>query len=375
MSETPALPQRILTRLLVSPGDVQPQFDGFEVIGTFNPAAIEFDGGVALLIRVVEQPVEKRSGFIALPYWDHQRGEIAIDWRPLDEITPVDPRIVCLKPSGCPRLTFISWLQVAFSRDGLSIDRFGASVLPETRYETFGVEDPRLARFGDRYYFTYVAVSRHGISTALASTKDFQSFERHGIIFCPENKDVILFPEQIDGEYVAFHRPNPNAHFAAPEIWLARSPDLVRWGCHERLLGNEAGWATVKVGGGTPPIRTPQGWLSLYHGHIAPKIDSSLASRGVPAPGAPANDIGEYAAATLLQAFDDPSQILGMSRHPVMRAEADFERTGYLPNIVFPTAMLSRGDDVDVYYGAADTATGVTRYSIEELLSATDRRE
>jgi predicted GH43/DUF377 family glycosyl hydrolase len=64
-----------------------------------------------------------------------------------------------------------------------------------------------------------------------------------------------------------------------------------------------------------------------------------------------------------------------MSRHPVMRAEADFERTGYLPNIVFPTAMLSRGDDVDVYYGAADTVTGVTRYSIEELLSATDRRE
>ena len=379
MSDAPVLPQRVLTRLLVSPADVRPQFEGFEVIGTFNPAAIEFDGGVALLIRVVEQPIEKRDGFIALPYWDHQRGEIAIDWRPLDQVVLVDPRIVRLKPSGHPRLTFISWLQVAFSRDGLTIDRFGPPMLPETRYETFGVEDPRLARFGDRYYFTYVAVSRHGIATALASTSDFQSFQRHGIIFCPENKDVILFPEQINGEYVAFHRPNPNAHFAAPEIWLARSPDLLYWGGHERLLGNEAGWATVKVGGGTPPIRTPQGWLSLYHGHIAPKINSSIASRGVrsaelaagPAPGAPQTDIGEYAAATLLQSLDDPAQILGMSRHPVMRAETDFERTGYLPNIVFPTAMLPRGEHVDVYYGAADTATGVARYSLEDLLSAT----
>ena len=98
MSETPALPQRILTRLLVSPADVRPQFPGFEVIGTFNPAAIEFDGGVALLIRVVEQPVEKRKGFIALPHWDHQRGGIAIDWRPLDEVELVDPRIVRFMP-------------------------------------------------------------------------------------------------------------------------------------------------------------------------------------------------------------------------------------------------------------------------------------
>jgi beta-1,2-mannobiose phosphorylase / 1,2-beta-oligomannan phosphorylase len=359
MSETTVLPQRILTRLLVSPADVQPQFPGFEVIGTFNPAAIEFDGGVALLIRVVEQPVEKREGFIPLPYWDHLRGEIAVDWRPLDAVELVDPRIVRLKPSGYPRLTFISWLQVAFSRDGLTIDCFGPPMLPATRYETFGVEDPRLARFGDRYFFTYVAVSQHGISTALASTTDFQSFERRGIIFCPENKDVILFPEKINGEYVAFHRPNPNAHFSAPEIWLARSPDLIHWGRHERLLGSEAGWATVKVGGGTPPIRTPNGWLSLYHGHIAPAV------------GAPKTDIGEYAAAALLQALDNPAQILGMSRRPVMRAEAAFERSGYLPNIVFPTAMLPRGEQVDVYYGAADTVTGVARYSLDDFLSAT----
>jgi predicted GH43/DUF377 family glycosyl hydrolase len=101
--------------------------------------------------------------------------------------------------------------------------------------------------------------------------------------------------------------------------------------------------------------------LSLYHGHIG--SDREAAQRG---------DIGSYAAATLLQDLDNPSKIVGMSREPVMLADAEFERSGYLPNIVFPTALLRRGDEVDVYYGAADTATGVARYALEDLLATTD---
>jgi beta-1,2-mannobiose phosphorylase / 1,2-beta-oligomannan phosphorylase len=363
MSGAAMLPPRILTRLLVQPADVRPQFAGFEVIGAFNPAAIEFGEGVALLIRVVERPIETRPGFIALPYWDYRQGAVAIDWRSLDDVELIDPRIVRLKENGHIRLTFISWLLPAFSRDGLTIDRFGERpMLPATEYETFGVEDPRLAMLDGRYYFTYVAVSRHGIVTALASTSDFQSFQRDGIIFCPENKDVILFPEKIGDEYWALHRPNPNARFSRPEIWLARSPDLLHWGGHERLLGGEAGWATVKVGGGTPPIRTPQGWLSLYHGHIEPSAEARKAG-----------DIGQYAAAALLQDINEPTKIAGLSPQPVMRADAEFERSGYLPNIVFPTAMLRRGEEVDVYYGAADTATGVVRYALDDLLATVQR--
>ncbi|WP_428306512.1 glycosidase [Lacipirellula sp.] len=355
------IPSRILTRLLVKPADLSSQFEGFEVIGTFNPAAIEYDGGVALLIRVVEQPLQKKSGFIALPYWDHLQGAISIDWQPLSNVEMVDRRIVRLKSNGCIRLTFISYLLPAFSQDGLTITRFGEErMLPATKYETFGVEDPRLAKLNDRYFFTYVAVSPFGISTALASTTNFESFERHGIIFCPENKDVILFPEKIGDEFVAFHRPNPNGRLSPPEMWLARSPDLIHWGSHERLMGSEAHWANVKVGGGTPPLHTSAGWLSLYHGHIKPIPESSGQ-----------HDIGEYAAAAMLQAIEDPARILGMSPQPVMRAEADFERYGYLPNIVFPTAMLSRGEFVDVYYGAADTSTGVARYRLSDLLDAT----
>jgi predicted GH43/DUF377 family glycosyl hydrolase len=275
----------------------------------------------------------------------------------------IDRRIVRLKQSGHIRLTFISWLLPAFSRDGMSIERFGERpMLPQTAYETFGVEDARLTKLDGRYYFTYVAVSRHGIVTALASTIDFQSFERHGIIFCPENKDVLLFPEKIGGDYAALHRPNPNAHFSSPEIWLARSKDLIHWGRLERLLGGEAEWATVKVGGGTVPIRTDRGWLSLYHGHIAP----SVAERQ-------AGGIGRYVAAAMLQDLNDPSRIVGHSPEPIMHAEAEFEKAGYLPNIVFPTAMLRQGAEVDVYYGAADTVTGVVRYNLHDLLATIPR--
>jgi beta-1,2-mannobiose phosphorylase / 1,2-beta-oligomannan phosphorylase len=355
MSPDEAAPRRILTRCLLQPSDVRPRFEGFEVVGAFNPATIEFEDGIVLLVRVAERPAEVREGHIALPRWDWQRDRLEIDWPRRDEVEQIDPRVVRLRSSGHVRLTFLSWILVAFSRDGLSIDRFGgAALLPSTRYETFGIEDPRLTRFDDRFYFTYVAVSEHGVATALASTVDFRSFRRHGIIFCPENKDVVLFPERIDGRYVALHRPHPNTRFGAPEIWIARSPDLLHWGAHERVLGSEVGWATNRIGGGTPPLRTDRGWLSLFHGNITPGS---------------ANDVGEYAAASMLLDLEDPRRVIGLSPQPVMRAEADFEKAGFLPNVLFPTALVRRDDAVDVYYGAADSATGVTRYALDELLA------
>ena len=246
MSGAMTRPKRILTRCLLRPADVPPRFERFEVVGTFNPAAVEFDDGVALLIRVAERPAETREGHVALPYWDWKRGDVAIDWRREDEIEPIDPRMVRIKSTGRIRLTFLSWLLVAFSRDGVTVDSFGETAfLPAGPYETFGVEDARLTPIGDRFYFTYVAVSEHGVVTSLASTTDFKSFERHGIIFCPENKDVVLFPEKIDGHYVALHRPSIESHFGTPEIWTARSPDLSHWGSHRRLLGTEVEWATA----------------------------------------------------------------------------------------------------------------------------------
>jgi beta-1,2-mannobiose phosphorylase / 1,2-beta-oligomannan phosphorylase len=358
MNSMQATPSRILTRCLLRPADVQSRFDRFEVIGTFNPAAIEFDGGVVLLVRVAERPTETREGYVALPYWNSQRGDVAIDWRLESEVELIDPRMVRIKSSGLMRLTFLSWLLVAFSRDGLTIDSFGTEAfLPANRYETFGVEDARLTRIDDRYYFTYVAVSEYGVATSLASTADFKSFQRHGIVFCPDNKDVVLFPEKIDDQYVALHRPSTQGSFSIPEIWSARSPDLTHWGSHRRLLGAEVAWATAKIGGGTPPIRTDRGWLILFHGLAKPDACGT-------------GGVGQYAAATLLLDLEQPERVIGFSPVPVMVAEQQFERQGFLPDIVFPSGLVRHEDRLLVYYGAADTATGVAQYSLSGLLAS-----
>ena len=224
----------------------------------------------------------------------------------------LDPRVVKGKADGLVRLTFISHLRVVRCGDGRSVKEVtDVRFLPDSEMEEFGVEDPRITAFGDRYYFTYVAVSRHGAATALASTTDFRHFERHGIIFCPENKDVVLFPEKIGGEYVALHRPNAATPFCRPEMWIARSPDLIHWGRHECLHGGGAEWETGRVGAGTPPVRVESGWLEIYHGNRKPTR-----------PG----EVGMYSTGVLLLDHENPARIIGRTSASIFEPTAKFER-------------------------------------------------
>jgi len=332
---------------------LKPSQDDLEVIGAFNPGAVATDQGVVLLVRVAERAAEKRSDKTALPRWNTASKRIVLDWEDNADLAPVDVRVVKQKRDGCVRLNFISHLRVGYSRDGRNIDSVaGAKLEPAAEYEEFGVEDPRITRIGDTFYITYVAVSRHGVATALASTRDFQSFERHGIVFCPENKDVVLFPEKIGGRFYALHRPSGAAAFCKPEMWLATSPDLVHWGEHEPFLGGSGVWDVGRVGAGTPPIRTSEGWLEIYHGNSRREED-----RG----------IGAYAAGLLLLDGKNPRRILGACGQAFV-PETDYEREGFVPDVVFPTGIVERGETLLVYYGAADTCMAVVEFSLAELL-------
>ena len=125
---------------------------------------------------------------------------------------------------------------------------------PSNAYEILGIEDPRITLVNSTYYIDYVAVSPRGVTTYLASTHDFRSFERHGVIFAPENKDVVLFPEQISGKYFALHRPH-SALFSRNDMWVAESPDLRSWGNHRHLMGLRHGmWDETRIGAGAPPV-------------------------------------------------------------------------------------------------------------------------
>jgi predicted GH43/DUF377 family glycosyl hydrolase len=347
--------KRQFERLLLSPSDLTPLRDDFEVVGVFNPGAIKVDGGVVLLVRVAERPREARAGFKALPRWSPGVG-LEIDWVADDDIDVVDPRVVKRKADGLVRLTFISHLRVVRSVDGRSVSEISdIRFLPESELEEFGVEDPRITAIDGRYNFTYVSVSRHGAGTALASTIDFKNFERHGMIFCPENKDVVLFPERIAGEYAALHRPNAATPFCRPEMWLARSPDLIHWGRHACLHGGGGVWETGRVGAGTPPIRTSDGWLEIYHGNRQP-------SR----PG----EVGMYSTGVLVLDLDNPAKIRRRTATSIFEPTAIFERYGFVPDVVFPTGIIEVPGSYLLYYGAADSCTAVVEFSRDEVVEA-----
>jgi predicted GH43/DUF377 family glycosyl hydrolase len=345
--------QRPHQQLLIQPKDVKPSNPSMQVIGTFNPGVCQRDGDVFLLVRVAERPIERREGYTALPRWETE--QLVTDWVANDELESLDPRVVRRRADNLLRLTFTSHLCVVRSRDGRTIDQWDvARMYPRESWEEYGIEDPRITRIDGRYWITYVAVSRHGAATALASTEDLLTFERHGIIFCPENKDVVLFPERIGGQFVALHRPATAHSFCRPEMWLARSPDLLNWGSHQPLYGGSAAWETDRVGAGAPPLRTDAGWLEIYH-----------ASRCSQSSG----EVGAYVAGVMLLDLDDPSRVIARGPAPVLQPDASYELSGFVPHVVFPTGIIARDNIVQLYYGAADTCTAMIAFRLCDLVA------
>lgn len=351
-------PKRLLTRCVLRPEEIPASQDDMEVVGVFNPGVAATPEGVVLLVRVAETP-KSRPGWVGLPRWDVRHGRIECDWVQERDVDRDDSRSVRFRSDGRVRLTFASHLAVVRLRDGLTIDRVDPQrFLPADPLEEFGVEDPRVTRIGDTWYITYVAVSVHGPGTALASTRDFRTFERHGMILCPDNKDVVLFPEKIAGRYMALHRPSLSAAINRPEIWTAHSEDLRAWGAHRPLYGGKNSWEGARVGAGAPPLRTAEGWLELYHGKEA-------------GPGRP----GSYSGGLLLLDLEDPTRIRGTAPVPVLAPVEKFERLGFVPDVVFPTGLVPRDDTVLVYYGAADAVTGVTELRLRDLLACVTKAE
>ena len=143
-------------------------------------------------------------------------------------------------------------------------------MLPEldSAAERFGIEDARITRCGDEHLIVYTGYSDGGPLVCLASTRDFRTYERRGVLMPPEDKDAALFPRQFDGRWALIHRPVATTPRHTADIWLSWSPDLRHWGDHAVLLAAREGawWDAHKVGLCAPPLLTSEGWLLLYHG-------------------------------------------------------------------------------------------------------------
>ena len=342
-------------RLLLRPSDIPPTGPGWEVVSVSHPGAAMSDGEIVVLARIAERPTSTRRGRVPLPRWSAGGGP-SIDWVDASDVEFIDPRIVQIKSTGVIRPTVISHLRVVRCDPTTSQSQLDdAGMQPCFVDEEYGVEDPRITFIDDRYWITYVAASRHGVATALASTFDFHDFERHGIIFPPEVRDVVLFPEKIHGFYSAIHRPNGASRFAAPEMWLARSSDLLQWGGYEPLLPTPGARELGRVGAGIPPLRVPEGWLTIYH-----------RARNSVRPGA----VGANEAAALLLDADDPARVLARSARPVLSLSEPFERAGSVPDSVLPTGAVQLGDSLRVVYGAAEETIAVADFRLDDLMAS-----
>jgi beta-1,2-mannobiose phosphorylase / 1,2-beta-oligomannan phosphorylase len=249
-------------------------------------------------------------------------------------------------------LAQISHLRVARSKDGVkfSVDE-EAAISPLVDVEEYGVEDPRATFLDGLFYLTYVSVSRWGITTSLATTRDFRSFERRGVIFLPDHKDVVLFPEKIGGKYVALTRPMPQSFSRIFGIWIGFSDNLLEWGGHETVcLPRWEHWDELRTGASAVPFKTSDGWLELYHG---------------------VNRNHRYAMGGVLLDADDPRKVLARSPAPILAPGTAYERLGLFNDTVFSCGVVPLSDDrIRMYYGAADSCIAAADFSVKEILAS-----
>lgn len=298
--------------------------------------------------------------------------------------------------------------RVLFDGDGnpVDVERLGYVLEPEEDYErnpngAGGCEDPRVTYIGvlGRYVMTYVALGATGPRVAVAVSNDSVTWRRLGLLHFSRarvdfglygNKDASFFPEPVldpNGHpaLAIIHRPTYRQHFPdgsqqvvlpahiqdpRESVWISYvSLDLAKR--HESrlthvhdnhlLLAPQDPWEQVKLGGGPPPVRIPQGWLLIYHG-IRPVLlpSGDVAARG------------EYCAGVAILDRNRPWHVLFRSSTPLLAPEGPAECIGIVDHVVFPTGLDPRPDlspsRIDMYYGMADARIGAARLRIPKLL-------
>ncbi len=259
----------------------------------------------------------------------------------------------------------ISHLCAARSRNGVDewqIDPEPTFLPDPERHpaELWGVEDPRVVYLSEleKYAITYTSYSQVGPSVSLATTKDFHSFERHGMIMPPEDKDAALLTRRIRGRWSLIHRPM-SAGFGH-HIWISHSPDLRHWGDHSVLLQARRGpwWDANKIGLSPPPIETSEGWLMIYHG-VRDTAAGSIYRNGL-----------------ALLDLEEPERCILRSEEWFLGPEEPYEIFGDVGYVVFPCGytIAPNGDTINLYYGAADTCIALATASIRAMLSWLEQR-
>jgi hypothetical protein len=211
--------------------------------------------------------------------------------------------------------------------------------------------DPRVCFIEDRYYVTWCN-GYHGPTIGLAYTYDFKTFVQLENAFLPYNRNGVLFPRKINGNYAMLSRPSDIGHTAFGDIFYSESPDLVYWGKHRHVMAPRGWWQSTKIGAGPIPIETDEGWLLFYHG-VLTSCNGYVYSFG----------------AALLD-LEKPWKVLYRTEPYLLSPQTLYECVGDVPNVTFPCAALYEKESgrIAVYYGCADTVTSLAFTELNSLL-------
>ena len=220
--------------------------------------------------------------------------------------------------------------------------------------------DPRVAKIDDKYYVTWCN-GYHGPTIGIAWTEDFRTFHQLENAFLPYNRNGVMFPRKIGGKFAMLSRPSDTGHTPFGDIFYSESPDLCYWGRHRHVMSPAAfevsAWQCMKIGAGPVPIETSEGWLLLYHG-VLRSCNGYV-----------------YAFGSALLDLDQPWKTIARSGPYLISPREIYELTGDVPNVTFPCASLHDPETgrIAVYYGCADTVTGLAFGYIPEIIDFTKK--
>ncbi|MGJ0238257.1 glycosidase [Novosphingobium fluoreni] len=335
------------------------------VLGAFNPGLTRLpSGNLLMMVRIAEalrKPVF--DGHVHAIRWDAEgEGRYVLDAWPLEHADTADPRKFTLHGGEWKvmALTSLSWLlPVELSADGLEVIalHYEKAIAPQSSLQCYGIEDARISHVNGTWLMTTCSVSPERHSTTLYSSDNALDWRFEGVVLDHQNKDMLIFEGLIDGHYWAQTRPLGDLYFAyppgsewraGPSINLAYSPDARFWKPVDKpgIRPHAATVATARMGGGAPPILTPEGWLTLWHGVEPHEI------------------VGIYRTYWSLLDRDDPSVTLRTQHAPLLEANADLtqpiDHQMYVRDVVFTTGIVDGGEHYIVASGEADLACRIT---------------
>lgn len=213
--------------------------------------------------------------------------------------------------------------------------------------------DPRVCWIEDRYYVSWCN-GYHGPTIGIGYTTDFSHFYQLENAYLPYNRNGVLFPRRIGGNFAMLSRPSDTGHTPFGDIFYSESPDMCYWGRHRHVMSpsRQWGWQSTKVGAGPTPIETTEGWLLFYHG-VLTSCNGFVYSMG----------------AALLD-LDQPWKVRYRTAPYLLAPWELYECVGDTPNVVFPGAALVDAPTgrIAIYYGAADTVTCLAYTQVDTLL-------